>query len=233
MKTPYLYAVIGEIPRAPLGMGIFGEPLEIVEAGLFAVIGRLSGIPVPDEPSLRAHDAAVRRIAKSVDAVLPARFGCLPPDDRELCRLLELRAEQLERALELVAGAEQMTLRVFVERRREPRAKRSATARGAPRIGPGTKYLRERARDLEASRRALGPLRRAVGRWVRAERIDDPLPRASRDAPLIASAHHLVAREKVGQYRDALVGAARRNPSLRAFGSGPSPAYAFAPELAP
>jgi hypothetical protein len=232
MKAPYLYAVIGEIPRAALGTGIFGEPLEVVEAGLFAVIGRLSGVPVPDEPSLRAHDAAVRRIAKSVDAVLPARFGCVPPGDLELRRLLELRREVLERALELVAGAEQMTLRAFVERPTEP-PKRSTPSRGASRIGPGTKYLRDRARDLEASRRALDPLRKAVGRWVRAERIDDPLPRASRDAPLIASAHHLVAREKVRQYRDALVRAAHRNPSLRAFGSGPSPAYAFAPELAP
>ncbi|MGH7312225.1 MAG: GvpL/GvpF family gas vesicle protein [Candidatus Rokuibacteriota bacterium] len=240
MSVRYLYAVVTEPVPAPLGVGLGGEPLGLVRwRDLMAVTGVLRGAPALSADALRAHDAVVRRLARRAPALLPARFGSLVRDEPALVEWLRLRARGLREALALVAGGEQMTLRVYgtaTATNDEPSGGNEPAGRdeaaGGPAggaleaLGPGARYL---ARRLHAQRQAaaapeIAPLRRALGRLVRAERVerhDSP--------PLLVSVHHLVPRGAGARYRATL---ARARPGLRPLrmrASGPWPPYAFAP----
>jgi len=224
MSVLYLYAVVTEPAPVPLGVGLSGEPLRIVRWGnLLAVTGTSGAAPAVDAGALRAHNAVVRRLARRAPALLPARFGSLVRDEPALVEWLRLRARGLREALALVAGGEQMTLRVYGTA--TPNAD-EPTAGALEALGPGARYL---TRRLHAHRRAaaapeIAPLRRALGRLIRAERVerhDSP--------PLLVSVHHLVPRGASARYRATL---ARARPGLRPLrmrASGPWPPYAFVP----
>src|SRR5262249_34993525 len=112
----YLYAVLGVVPAAPLGEGLADEPVRTIDCGpVVAAVSVLAEAPVVTPDTLRRHDAVVRRLSQSVDAILPARFGALVPDDRTLRERLGRAAPGLHEALARVAGREQMILRVFAE----------------------------------------------------------------------------------------------------------------------
>src|SRR5207247_1773611 len=108
----YLYALVGRPVRRPLGRGLGGEALRLIEvARLLVVAGRIDNAPRVTPTALRRHDATVRRLAGRTDAVLPIRFGTVVGDRLALARALAPRAAGLREALALVAGHEQMTLR--------------------------------------------------------------------------------------------------------------------------
>ncbi len=114
MSSLYIYALLGEPPRGAPGVGFAGETLRVVDCGgLLAAAGELDALPPLDIETLRAHDAAIRRLAERTGAVLPVRFGALVPDERALAERLAPRAGPLREALALVEGCEQMTLRVY------------------------------------------------------------------------------------------------------------------------
>jgi len=226
----YVYGLLRQQPGATLGSGVSGEPVVIARCRpLLAAVGEMADVPPPGAASLQRHDAVVRRLARLVDAVLPARYGSAVADEAALCRAISAPAAELVEALALVAGREQMTLRVFGKR---PRASRPARA---PESGPGAAYLRERADADRALREAVKPLLEAVAPLIDAERVDYAEERASGRAKatrtLLASVHHLVRRGRARAYVKAVASASRR---LRVKGrvSGPSPAYAFAPDVA-
>jgi len=85
--------------------------------------------------ALRRHDATVRRLAGRTDAVLPIRFGTVVGDRLALARALAPRAAGLREALALVAGHEQMTLRVYGE------AVSTSDESAAEPAGAGQRYL--------------------------------------------------------------------------------------------
>jgi hypothetical protein len=236
MSVRYLYGVLrAPAPRA-LGIGLAGERLELTRwSNLVAVTGALAERPAVEIAALRAHDAVVRRLARRAPAVLPARFGSIVRDEAALIEWLRLRAPGLRQALSLVAGSEQMTLRVYGTTRvngsaladgRGPAAGAEGPAAGAlGTLGPGARYLAER---LRAHRRtsfapALAPLRQALGPLVRAERVE----RHDR-SPLLVSVHHLVPRGAGARYRAGLARARSQLRPLRMRASGPWPPYAFA-----
>ena len=141
MSALYLYALVGDSPRKDPGRGLRRERLEILPGrGFHVVVGRMAAAPAPSPDTLRRHDAVVRRIAATVDAILPMRFGAVVPDAEAAARLLAPRAVELAGRLAQVRGHEQMTLRVFGPRRRRPGARPAppqdrgprARARGAP-----------------------------------------------------------------------------------------------------
>src|SRR2546428_3359005 len=106
--------------------------------------------PQVSEATLRAHDAVVRRLAGAVDAILPVRFGSLLSESG-LADLLTARGRELSEALALVAGREQMTLRLLG----------AATAPTAPApppddLGPGARYLAARRAEWRRAREAPG-----------------------------------------------------------------------------
>lgn len=205
-----LYA-IAEGAAAGLA-GALGEPLRVIgHLGLELVCG---GGPPPLSPdALRAHEAAVRRIADRSSACLPARFGAAAADEAELRRIVEKSAPALMQALALVRGREQMTLRVLG-------APASPPASG----GPGTRYLEERRRASTVPE--LDPLRKALSGLIRAERVE-PHGRPG----LVATVYHLIDRGAEAIYRRRVE--ASPLEGVRVAVSGPWPAWSFAPELSP
>ncbi len=225
----YLYALARAGAGAPLGEGLAGEPLRRLEAGpVAAIIGDLNSPAVTPE-ALAAHDAVVRRLAESLQALLPARFGQTVPDAATLLSWITTRERDVVEALDLVDGCVQMTLRVFAgpeapEIEPEP----SQTQED---LGPGARYLHAR-RDAEARARALpeiAPLRDALRPLLRAERVE----RSGVPGRLRATAYDLVAREEADAYTRTVAETASHLAGWKVTASGPWPPYAFAPGLLP
>jgi Gas vesicle synthesis protein GvpL/GvpF len=221
MSTVYVYALLGDPPAPDPGAGLREEPLRVVRVGeLLAAVGEMAEPPAVSEATLRAHDAVVRRLAEAVDAILPVRFGSLLAES-SLADVLRARARELTEALALVAGREQMTLRVLGD---APASVPPATEAPGD-AGPGARYLAARRAEWRRAREApeLAPLRPALEALVRAERVtrhDTP--------PLLASVYHLVDRGAAAAYRAALESSTAC--SVRVVATGPWPPYAFAPE---
>ncbi len=214
----YLYALVGRPVRRPLGRGLGGEALRLIEvARLLVVAGRIDNAPRVTPTALRRHDATVRRLAGRTDAVLPIRFGTVVGDRLALARALAPRAAGLREALALVAGHEQMTLRVYGE------AVTTSDESATESAGAGQRYLERRLRARRAPE--VDPVRRALHGLVSAERIE----RHERP-PLLASVYHLVRRGDSKRYLAAVAAASARLAGVRVSPSGPWPAYAFAPD---
>jgi hypothetical protein len=216
VKGLYLYAVLGTRPRGRPVPGLRVIALD----GVWVAAREVTSAPSPTEAALRRHDATVRRLARTVDALLPVRFGAVVSGKAELAAALTPRSAELREALALVAGREQMTLRVYGTP--APPARRRADPPARP-SGPGRRYLRARVRARAVPE--LDPIRPALSPFVRAERTE-----RHRTPPLLASVYHLVDRGRDTAYRAALRHAARRAPGIRVRASGPWPPYAFAPE---
>jgi hypothetical protein len=179
--------------------------------------------------TLRRHDAVIRRIAATVDAILPIRFGSVVPDEAAARQLLSPRAIELAGRLVHVRGHEQMTLRLFdprgVARRRPPVAEAPARSH----LGPGARYLAAR-KHLRAGTAVpeLDPIRPLLDGLVADERVQ-----RHATPPLLASVYHLVPRGRRALYRARLVRAATRLAPLRLTVSGPWPPYAFGADAWP
>jgi hypothetical protein len=190
---------------------------------VWAAVGDVASAPTVDEASLRAHDAAVRRLAAGASALLPARFGSVAGDERALCEALRPRLDAFREGLRAVRGCEQMTLRFARLDAAEPA---STTPVTSPASGPGTRYLDARRASAGDPRAVpeIGRVLDALAPLVRGERRE----RHERP-PLLASVYHLVARESLDAYRAAVASAADE-AGLRVTISGPWPPYAFAPD---
>jgi hypothetical protein len=212
--TLYLFAIVRQRPRAPLGSGIARRPLSAVLAGGARVIVEPAPAPVPTSTTIRGHDRVVRRIARTASAVLPFRFGSVVADRAALRSLLDPLEEAIARALAEVDGCVQMTMRVYGERARAPRAPSLGK-------GPGARWLAAR---LAASRAPeIDPIVSETAPFVRRLRVE----RHDR-GPLIASVYVLVPRAAVRGFRAALARGARELSRVRVETTGPWPAYAFA-----
>ena len=225
MSPVYLYAVLAEAPAGPLPSGLSGEPVRLVACDdVWAAVGDVASTPALDEASLRAHDAAVRRLAAGA-TLLPARFGSLADDERALGDALRPRLSAFRDGLRAVRGCEQMTLR-FARGEPAPAAPVAPSDSADAAAGPGTRYLEAR-RAAAGDPRAIPDVARvldALAPFVRAERRE-----RHESSPLLASVYHLVPRDSLDAYR-AAVEAAARDAGLRVRGSGPWPPYAFAPD---
>jgi Gas vesicle synthesis protein GvpL/GvpF len=196
-----VYALADAEPEASV-RGALGEPIRGVPCGGFFVLaGEVESAPPISADALRAHDAAVRRLAHACAALLPVRFGAAVESID-----LSHRATELLEALDLVRNREQMTLRVYGEAKP---AERSS----------GTAYLESlrRARSVPE----IEPLRAALAPLVRAERTQP------HGESLVASVYHLIDRGRSAEY---LRKVADVTLDVRVSASGPWPAWSFAPE---
>jgi len=220
-----LYAVADTEPSGPLGTGIGDEPLVLVPVGrLVAVAGSLPSRPSADAETLKKQDAVVRRLAGLFTALLPVRFGESAVDETGVAAKIAPRESELTKALELVRGCVQMTLRVFGEPDPAPEPAPLTAA------GPGARYLQAR-RQEQAMLRSLpeiAPLSLALRPLLRAERIE-----RQEAGPLLGTAYHLVPREGTAAYLAAVEEARGRIGGRRIAATGPWPPYAFAPEGTP
>jgi hypothetical protein len=223
----YVYALVGEAPSEGLGRGMSGEALRVVTCGrLLAVVGDTSARPPVTSTALREHDRAIRRITAVMDAVLPMRFGSMVDEELELARHLEPAEAALEAALVLVAGREQMTVRVYERQAHAEEGPRmAAPPAAAANLGPGARYLLERRQTLENDphRVALDAVLAAPAAFIRGQRIE-----SHGSPPLIASVHHLIERGQGAAYTAALHAGTADLIDAAVTVSGPWPPYAFA-----
>ncbi len=222
-----IYAVVSGASGPIRGEGASGERLRRTRvAGLDLVIGSVARVPRPTAAALRRYDVAVRQLMATHGSVLPARHGTCAATLDELTRAVLDRRDALRRSLRLVRHRVQMTVRVFAVQSRFRVSSESVQSRF--RVGSewgdeatqGRQYLQRRAAEMQIP--GSEPLRAAVKKWVRAERVE----RLDRGG-LAGSIYHLVPRGATTPYRTSLQRAALA-ADLTIVVSGPWPPYAFA-----
>jgi hypothetical protein len=200
--------------------------IEFIElSGIHAAVERVAERPAVSEAALRAQHEIVMKIANTVDAVLPARFGALL-DTRELEAIVSTRLAPITKTLELVSGRVQMTVRVFASgkpaRARESPSEEPSTGAEAP--ATGTAYLEQRRRERAAPLTGTaGTISRAMAGLVQAERSQPGEGRVE------WTLYHLVDRQVLPQYERAM----EPFKSPRITVTGPWPPFAFVPDLWP
>lgn len=191
-----------------------GGRLRVVrERAVAAVVTNRMERSAPTAGNLRRYDRLMRELAERFPAILPVRFGTRMAED-ELKSMLVSRRRAFALGLAHVRKRAQMTVRVV---------RHHAASERRPTTAPltGRDYLRSRARAAAAQRAVPGfePVRNAVARWVRDERVEH---RAG-----VSSVYHLIPRSSAAAYRRAAQSSAASS-GITAIVSGPWPPYAFA-----
>ena len=180
----------------------------------------------PTVERAREHDQVVRA-AMGIETPLPARFGQVVADHDALRQVVASRREAFEAALESVAGAVEMTVKVRIRSASTP-------AEGTPEPasageGRGRQYLEQVAAAHRREQNVLAEeqvvrerVREAVAPLVRAEAFAGT--GAGSD---IASLSHLVPRDRITAYRSAIQALRVDNPALLLRVSGPWAPYSF------
>ena len=204
-------------PARPLRRA--GRRVEFIEvAGLHAAIERVTEAPPVTENELRAQHDIVMKIADSVNAILPVRFGAIL-EVRELETLVAMRGDPIRKALDRVSGRIQMTVRVFDSGAGTP-------ARVEPDTNPlgGAAYLeRRRAQVTAIPDGEAASVSEAIRGLVAEERTERGQRR------LQWTLYHLVDRSVLPQYEQAMTTFVSPTISV----SGPWPPFAFVPDLWP
>ena len=216
MSALYVFAITRE---APSSFEFEGHRVEFMPVnGAVAAIERSASRQTVSEAALRIQHEIVLQIAARVDEILPVRFGA-SVDERELEQLLTLRQSAIQRALDLVRGRVQMTIRV----RDKELAEHVGEARPSAVPATGTAYLEaRRAAAVRPSPAGAIAATEAVRHLVVAERQDSTRPPAW-------SVYHLIER---GRVRDYVAALSSVDPGSMTV-SGPWPPFAFAPDLWP
>jgi len=210
-----VYAIVTGATRSQVFTTRSGERFRIIRNGRVAAVVTQRARPLtPSAANLRRYDRTMRELAARFPAILPARFGTTVPED-ELLFILSSRRASLARGLATVRGRVQMTVRVMTTAAEVPPA---TDPFGSP--SSGRDYLTGKARAAAAARvvPVFEPIRGAVARWIRDERVD------RRGG--VASIYHLIPRSSVENIRRTLNTAADA-AGVRLVVSGPWPPYAF------
>jgi hypothetical protein len=224
----YLYCLL-PADAEPLLEGVLGVDDAAVRIAsgdaVRAVVSEVSDARVAiSAERARAHDRVVRA-AMEACTPLPARFGQTFADESAMRVALAPKAAAITDALARVAGCVEMTLRLRSD------AWRSAVARVPDERDEraGARYLgalaaqRRVERDMHDAGAVLRDrIRDSVGELVRGERWEAAAGSGS------ATVSHLVPREGVSSYRDAVRAAAEQLAGVEAMLSGPWAPYAFA-----
>jgi hypothetical protein len=255
----YLYGIIRQ-PRdgAASAASIWHETDEVqllAHAGLAALV---RSVPLADfEPAAlraRLHDAAWLEIMArhhheviasmhQRQAILPAKFGCVYPDEQGLRAALAGSSATLLGQLEQVAECDEWTVHLYAERTTiecrlvESHPALGRTQREIAGASSGRAYLLKRklARELDAvveqATRELAQA--AVDRLNRYARASSEQPAAvtagtSHGERELVRAIVLVPRAECDAFRAAVASIGARGDGLRGETSGPWPPYSFA-----
>jgi hypothetical protein len=225
--TWWVYALASPSDRKIIATGISGERLSAVKVGhVAAIAGQLARSPRPSESALRKYDRVLHSLFERLPAVIPVRFGTCFEDVGELTMILRARQRTFRGSLRAVRGRAQMTLRVVPGSGVQGAGSEESSpimdiGSRIPDPGSrGTVYLRARATARAREREIPGfaPVRDAVRRWVRDERVEH--------RGRVASIYHLVPRGSAQAYRRAVERSAR-DAGIPLVVSGPWPPYAF------
>jgi glutathione S-transferase len=214
----YVFAIVDRAPSGRPGRGL-GNPLAVrrIPGGL-AVVEQRADVPPIEFGTLQKHQAVVTRLAGSVPAILPVRFGTLL-ESSEIDEALDERGEEIAEAFDLVRNRVQFTWRTRLKK--TGKGKTGGEARAA---ASGAEYLRQAAR-------AANPAPPAAFRALASKLA--PLVVGERYQPATAtvpdSLYHLVERSAASRYAAAADTLRDANPQFTM--TGPFPPFAFAPEI--
>lgn len=218
MSSFWAYAITD---RAPGGaqVGIAGAPIEhvAIAEGMVLIGSTLARLPEPSIDVIREHDRVVRAIADDAVAILPMRFATRG-DRREIARSIEARALAVRAGLAAVRGACQVTMRIIG-------GPPEAADEFDPSAGPGTRFLRERARALSPRLPGWELLASEPRALARAERVERGDPRTER-----VRIYHLIAREDLARWSAAATRMRDAVPEWAITIGAPAPPWAFVPE---
>ena len=214
MKPVYVF---GLTTHSPPPLVVNGHRIDFIDYhGVHAAIERGAERPSISEAALRSQHDIVIRIFEHADDLLPVRFGAWV-EEHELIDLIETRRAAIDRAIELVRGRVQMTVRF-------PGLTSSAalaTASG-DRVS-GTAYLQARSEAARSMPAEAVLVSAAVHDLVVAELTS---PCSSRSA---AALYHLIDRDRLTSYHEATA----RFQAPEVTVTGPWPAFAFASDTWP
>jgi Gas vesicle synthesis protein GvpL/GvpF len=215
----HVYAFADGLHALPRVGGLDGAPLERLSVeGVATVFSRHASRTVSRE-TLRAdalvHGGVVDALMSTADAVLPARFGELLPDEAALAESVRDRVAALRSGFARVRDCGEVAVRVWG--RDEPAAADAST---------GTDYMLQRHAAEMERRASLDELHRSIAAVSREARVDDrPLQPRER---FVAS--YLVPRDRIDEVRSAVDSFVLRHPDLTIACTGPWPPYSFAGE---
>jgi gas vesicle protein GvpL/GvpF len=167
------------------------------------------------------HAAVVRSVLDRTTP-LPFRFGTLVAE-QQLRSYISARKPALQTRFAHVRGCVEMSVKIIREvSSGKPPARNEITS--------GTSFLEEKRLEL------LGSVLRAteateISRWLH-EKVDglicDEQVTVRPSEKLVIAAAHLVARDKIPQYKENVAEASKSRPELHFLLSGPWPPYSFA-----
>ncbi len=187
----------------------------------------------------RAHEAAIAAAFQAAP-VVPLRLATIFAGEDGARRMLEDRREALAGALDLLAGREEWSVKLLIDREL---GSAPAPEEAAAEVGSGTDYLmrrrEERRRRAEADDRAAGlaeDVHAHVQEVAVAARV---LPAQNRElsgleGDMVLNGAYLVERDRAADLR-ALVAALEEREQghgARIALAGPFPPYSFVPEAA-
>jgi hypothetical protein len=198
-----------------------------------AIAANCSRRPQPSVPNVVAHNRVVDSILETTTPV-PCRFGTTLRR-RDLDLYLKARGDAIKTLLRSFEGCVEMTLRIVFTAEFPVGPFEDATRALRDQLlpeprGPGARFLEEKIR--EAKRQGLASQHmRTVLDWADSRFGVLVTNRATRLSPeniSVAEVAHLVARNRLQQYRGLLASAQSDRRDLRLSISGPWAPYSFA-----
>ena len=187
----------------------------------------------------RAHEAAIAAAFQGV-VVIPLRLATIFAGEDGARRMLEERRDALAGALDLLAGREEWSDKLLIDRERLAEG-RPAPEEATAEVGSGTDYLmrrrEERRARAEADDRAAGLAEDVHAHLLELAVATRVLPAQNRElsgleGDMVLNGAYLVERERAADLR-ALVAALEEREQghgARIALAGPFPPYSFVPE---
>ncbi len=221
----YVYCLVEKIDRLTATIrGISAAPVRLITIEDFQLlVSDFEGDAPPPvtRENVLAHDAVVRTVLNHATP-LPFRFGTVPTE-AQLRSYITTHRDALEAKLAQVRGCVEMSVKIISDT--------DETESGWKKddLSPGTAFLQQKQRELlgserraEEAKQVAAWLESQVGEYVRQEDVN-----LCPTEKLIVAAAHLIAREKIAEYRGRLAEARKTRPELHFLVSGPWPPYSF------
>jgi gas vesicle protein GvpL/GvpF len=228
----YLYCVLSSAGAegTPTLVGVAGAPVRILALGeLEAWVATVHEASISASgPTLGAqaalHNEVVAAAMSAGRTPLPARFGSHFADDRSCIATLRGRAPQFRDALTRLAGSVEMSVLIVPKAWGPPAESSLMPDRDA--ADAGRRYLemvRQRARRAEANQVAVDAVMSELRDKVRGVTHGES---RGRGTTAVLSIAHLLRREDVARYREAL-GTLPESSGFRLIVAGPRAPYSF------
>jgi len=219
----YAYCLVEDVDAldaAPLG--ISGAAVRLLRVGEFAVLVSnfdSDTVAVTRENALN-HAAVVRSVLDRTTP-LPFRFGTVITE-KQLSSYISARKPALELRFALIRGCVELSVKIIRE---------LSTEKSAPgEITSGTTFLEEKRREIRGSEQSATEAN-DIATWLH-EQVEtltrDEQVTVRPSEKLVLAAAHLMARDKISQYKEIMAAAREKRPELHFLFSGPWPPYSFA-----